>query len=200
MNTHTKPSRPAFLTNPFYTIAGWKALAWGLLGMAVATAGSMAAHLHYHGLMHYGSAPNDAWWCYTAEHLVVWLVPAAIFYVAGLLLSPSRIRLIDVLGTTAFAQIPFAVMNLFYLPEQVQTFIALTPEELAGKISQESYWLPIVGWLTPSLLFLAVVLCWLAVALKTSCNLRGWRLLLGYAAGIIGGDMACRLIISLMYK
>lgn len=120
MNTHTKPSRPAFLANPFYTIAGWKALAWGLLGMAVATAGSMAAHLHYHGLMHYGSAPNDSWWCYTAEHLVVWLVPAAIFYVAGLLLSSSRIRLIDVLGTTAFAQIPFAVMNLF-LPARAGT-------------------------------------------------------------------------------
>lgn len=196
MNTHTKPSRPAFLANPFYTIAGWKALAWGLLGMAVATAGSMAAHLHYHGLMHYGSAPNDSWWCYTAEHLVVWLVPAAIFYVAGLLLSPSHIRLVDVFGTTAFAQIPFAVMNLFYLPQQVQVFIAFSPEQLAERVSQENGWLPIIGWLLPSIIFLCLVLCWLVMALKTSCNLHGWRLLAGYVAGVIGGDIICRLIIS----
>ena len=168
--------------------------------MAVATIVSMTAHLHYHGLMHYGSAPNDAWWCYVAEHLVVWLVPSSIFYLSGLLLSPSRIRLIDVFGTTAFAQIPFAVMSLFYLPRQVRTFLALTPEQLIGEMTQNSSWLPVMGWLVPSILFLALVLCWLVVALKTSCNLRGWRLLLGYVAGVIGGDLVCRYIITFLYE
>lgn len=200
MNRPQNNTRPSFFTNPFYTIAGGKALTWGLLGMAVATIVSMTAHLHYHGLMHYGSAPNDAWWCYVAEHLVVWLVPSSIFYLSGLLLSPSRIRLIDVFGTTAFAQIPFAVMSLFYLPRQVQTFLALTPEQLIGEMTQNSSWLPVMGWLVPSILFLALVLCWLVVALKTSCNLRGWRLLLGYIAGVIGGDIVCRYIITFLYE
>lgn len=200
MHTRANESRPAFLANPFYTLAGGKALAWGLLGITAATLLSMATHLHYHGLMHYGPAPNDAWWCHAAEHLVVWLVPAAIFYITGLMLSTSRIRLIDVLGTTAFAQIPFAGMNLFYLPRQVQTFLTHSPEQLIGEISQNSSWLPVMGWLVPSMLFLALVLCWLVVALKTSCNLRGWKLLVGYAAGVIGGDIACRCIIAYLYE
>lgn len=42
--------------NQFIQIAGMWALVWGSVG----------------GLIR--SGPNPAWWCYAAEHLIVWLL------------------------------------------------------------------------------------------------------------------------------
>lgn len=77
------------LINPFERIAGLEALLWGLAGMVVSTALSFYSGWHYHGLLHFGPAPNPAWWCYAVEHLAVWLIPAVMFYLGGLLLSRS---------------------------------------------------------------------------------------------------------------
>ena len=93
------------LINPFERIAGLEALLWGLAGMVVSTALSFYSGWHYHGLLHFGPAPNPAWWCYAVEHLAVWLIPAVMFYLGGLLLSRSRIRMVDVLGTVVFRTI-----------------------------------------------------------------------------------------------
>ena len=101
------------LLNPFERTAGYAALVWGFIGIIIATLLSYLTGWHYHGLLHFGWAPNPAWWCFAVEHLVVWLIPAILFYIGGLLVSRSRIRLVDVLGTVAFAQIPFIIMNLF---------------------------------------------------------------------------------------
>ena len=98
--------------NPFIWIAGMPALLWGVLGLVASTLLSWASGYHYHGLLHFGPAPNPAWWCYLAEHLIVWLVPALIFYLGGVVLSRSRIRIVDVFGTVLFAQIPLIGMNL----------------------------------------------------------------------------------------
>lgn len=65
--------------NPFIQIAGARALAWGALGLLVSTVICYYAGYHYHGLLHFGPAPNPAWWCYAAEHLIVWLIPALLF-------------------------------------------------------------------------------------------------------------------------
>ena len=67
-----------FLVNPFEWIAGGQALGWGLLGMVVSTVICYLSGWHYHGLLHFGPAPNPAWWCYAVEHLVVWIVLAKI--------------------------------------------------------------------------------------------------------------------------
>ena len=69
--------------NPFIQIAGARALAWGALGLLVSTVICYYAGYHYHGLLHFGPAPNPAWWCYAAEHLIVWLIPALLFYLGG---------------------------------------------------------------------------------------------------------------------
>lgn len=103
------------IVNPFIRIAGGQALIWGFLGLIVSTLLCWISGYHYHGLLHFGPAPNPAWWCYLAEHLIVWLIPALLFYLGGLFLSHSRIRVIDVLGTVLFAQLPLLGMNLISL-------------------------------------------------------------------------------------
>lgn len=52
------------LFNPFERVAGYRSLLWGIAGMIIATLLSIMADIHYHGLLHFGPAPNPAWWCF----------------------------------------------------------------------------------------------------------------------------------------
>lgn len=125
------------IVNPFIRIAGMKALGWGVLGLAVSTWICWISGYHYHGLLHFGPAPNPAWWCYLAEHLIVWLIPALQFFLGGVFLSHSHIRIVDVLGTVLFAQLPLLVMNLISLlpPMRMlsQMDMNMSPEKLLAQ-------------------------------------------------------------------
>ena len=188
-----------WLLRPFEKIAGWPALSWGVTGMAVSTVLSYYSGYHYHGLMHFGPAPNDAWWVYAVEHLVVWLVPALLFWLGGLILSGSRIRPIDVFGTVAFAQLPLLGMNAFnFLPamQRLKAFDINLPviETMEMDRFASDLFLMMLGFI-----FFVWMLIWMFNALKVSCNLKGGKLWAVYLVSIIGGDILCRIIISSFY-
>ena len=187
------------IVNPFIRIAGGQALIWGFLGLIVSTLLCWISGYHYHGLLHFGPAPNPAWWCYLAEHLIVWLIPALLFYLGGLFLSHSRIRVIDVLGTVLFAQLPLLGMNLISLWPAMrmmsQMNMNMSPEEM---LAQPYFILAMILTLL-GLPFLILTLIWMFNALKVSCNLKQWKLWTVALIGIIGGDVLCRLLIAWLY-
>ena len=187
------------IVNPFIRIAGGQALIWGFLGLIVSTLLCWISGYHYHGLLHFGPAPNPAWWCYLAEHLIVWLIPALLFYLGGLFLSHSRIRVIDVLGTVLFAQLPLLGMNLISLLPAMrmmsQMNMNMSPEEM---LAQPYFTLAMILTLL-GLPFLILTLIWMFNALKVSCNLKQWKLWTVALIGIIGGDVLCRFLIGWLY-
>ena len=187
------------IVNTFIRIAGGQALIWGFLGLIVSTLLCWISGYHYHGLLHFGPAPNPAWWCYLAEHLIVWLIPALLFYLGGLFLSHSRIRVIDVLGTVLFAQLPLLGMNLISLLPAMrmmsQMNMNMSPEEM---LAQPYFVLAMILTLL-GLPFLILTLIWMFNALKVSCNLKQWKLWTVALIGIIGGDVLCRLLIEWLY-
>lgn len=187
------------IVNPFIRIAGGQALIWGFLGLIVSTLLCWISGYHYHGLLHFGPAPNPAWWCYLAEHLIVWLIPALLFYLGGLFLSHSRIRVIDVLGTVLFAQLPLFGMNLISLLPAMrmmsQMNMNMSPEEM---LAQPYFILAMILTLL-GLPFLILTLIWMFNALKVSCNLKQWKLWMVALIGIIGGDVLCRVLIGWLY-
>lgn len=145
------------------------------------------------------TGPNPAWWCYLAEHLIVWLIPALLFYLGGLFLSHSRIRVIDVLGTVLFAQLPLLGMNLISLLPAMrmmsQMNMNMSPEEM---LAQPYFILAMILTLL-GLPFLILTLIWMFNALKVSCNLKQWKLWTVALIGIIGGDVLCRFLIGWLY-
>ena len=187
------------IVNPFIRIAGGQALIWGFLGLIVSTLLCWISGYHYHGLLHFGPAPNPAWWCYLAEHLIVWLIPALLFYLGGLFLSHSRIRVIDVLGTVLFAQLPLLGMNLISLLPAMrmmsQMNMNMSPEEM---LAQPYFILAMILTLL-GLPFLILTLIWMFNTLKVSCNLKQWKLWTVALIGIIGGDVLCRFLIGWLY-
>ncbi len=187
------------VVNPFIRIAGMQALLWGVVGLVVSTLLSGLSGYHYHGLLHFGPAPNSAWWCFVTEHLIVWLVPATLFYIAGKVLSNSQIRMIDVYGTVLFAQLPLIVMNLIYLLPPMQAIAQLdstmTPTEILA--IPNLHWAIFLSLL--GLPFILFSLVWMFQALKVSCNLKQGRLWIVAIIGIFGGDALCRFLIGLLY-
>ena len=187
------------IVNPFILISVGHALILGLLGVKVSTLLCWISGYHYHGLLHFGPAPNPAWWCYLAEHLIVWLIPALLFYLGGLFLSHSRIRVIDVLGTVLFAQLPLLGMNLISLLPAMrmmsQMNMNMSPEEM---LAQPYFILAMILTLL-GLPFLILTLIWMFNALKVSCNLKQWKLWTVALIGIIGGDVLCRFLIGWLY-
>ena len=196
-----------FLLNPFERIAGFQALSWGFLGLVLSIGLAYFTDYHYHGLLHYGSAPNPAWWCFMAEHFIVWLIPALLFYIGGMLLSRSRIRALDVFGTVLFAQIPLLFTNLIaFLPFYKQMSAIDPTGPLQEQIAQASelmlqpgFWLGL--WLS---LVAFVFVIWMGYlmfkALAVSCNLKGTKLAILFCIGFFGGDFICRIIINLLYS
>lgn len=185
--------------NPFIWIAGVPALLWGAVGLVVSTLLSWASGYHYHGLLHFGPAPNPAWWCYLAEHLIVWLVPASLFYVGGRMLSRSRIRAIDVFGTVLFAQLPLIAMNLIYMLPPMKMLVRLDPTMPPQELLAQPGLITAVILSLFGLPFWVATVVWMFNALKISCNLKGGRLWTVALVGIIGGDVLCRMLIRLFY-
>jgi len=187
------------LLNPFERIAGWQALASGIVGLIISTFISYYSNYHYHGLLHFGPAPNDALWCFAAEHLVVWIIPATIFMIGGLILSKSRVRIIDVFGTIVFAQIPLIFMNAFALLPPMQRMTQIDVNTPPLELMQNPDFILGTCISLIGLVFLIWTLIWMFKALKISCNLKGSKLVILYCIGIFGGDILCRLIISTFY-
>ena len=187
------------IVNPFIRIAGGQALIWGFLGLIVSTLLCWISGYHYHGLLHFGPAPNPAWWCYLAEHLIVWLIPALLFYLGGLFLSHSRIRVIDVLGTVLFAQLPLLGMNLISLLPAMLMMSQMNMNMSHEEMLAQPYFILAMILTLLGLPFLILTLIWMFNALKVSCNLKQWKLWTVALIGIIGGDVLCRFLIGWLY-
>jgi hypothetical protein len=182
--------------NPFERIAGWEALGWGVAGLAVAAILSYHAGLHYHGLLHYGQGIDDAFWRFVAEHAVVWLIPALLFYAGGFIFSKSKIRIADVFGTVAFAQLPFILMNLFYFLPPLQKMLEMDIENMPPlQLMEQPGFLLAMCLTLVSLVFVVWSLVWMFNALKVSCNLKGYRLGILYTLAIICSDVLTRIML-----
>ena len=182
--------------NPFQRIAGWQALAWGMAGLLLSTVLSYLASYHYNGLLQFGAPRASSFWVYLGEHLVVWLVPALLFWVFGLIFSQSRIRMIDVLGTVLFAQLPLLAGNVIAFTPPMQQLLHTDLSQSPLELLEQPWMVGVSALGILTMFFMIWMLIWMFQALKTSCNLKGARLWIAYLVGVLGGDILTRIIIS----
>ncbi len=193
--------QPVWL-NPFYRISDYKALVWGVLGILLSTALCYLGKCHFHGLLHVGGAPNQAWWCFVAEHLIIWLVPAVAIYLLAIFCSKSHVRPIDVLGTISFAQIPLVFLSAIMLMPAMQEMNAMTTPDIAelqAIISDPDFVTTMIITGVGSILLLSWTLVWMFKATAVACNLKGGRLWAVYLIGVLGGEVVVRYLIGLCY-
>ncbi len=87
--------------NPFGYLSLRKTLCWGIAALIITSIFVWQTGLRLSSLTQVNFA-GDALWMATARQVVVWLLFAVVLYIAGVLLSPSKIRFWDVAADNLF--------------------------------------------------------------------------------------------------
>ena len=156
--------------NPFRVIAGGKALMWGLLFIASAIALLWCSGCVQNGYLHFGLLPDGGrLWQVAVLQITYWLLPALLLYSCGVAMSKSKIRIIDMLGTTAFAQL-LVIPMVAVLPLVDVEHILTIPLYLLTLLAL---------W---ELACLVVFLLWNYSAFAVSCNVGGAKAVVAFVA------------------
>ncbi len=170
-----------YLVNPFTRIAGLKSLIAGLTGLLLVSWLSYQTGTHQNGLSNIDFAKDADFVFYLIEHLAGWISVSIFLFISGLILSKTKIRLLDVLGTSSFARIPLVIVPLVRLIPSLRSFVFLSWEMY---LVSAIYLLSAV-W-TIALLF---------NGFKISCNLKKERLIVSFIVSLILSEAATKLLI-----
>ncbi|MBP3424772.1 MAG: hypothetical protein J6K57_07020 [Alistipes sp.] len=170
------------LFNPFRYIAGAKALIFGLVFIVASTLLLYSGGFIQDSYIHIGMAKASLWYV-GAMQIVWWLLPALLLYLCGVLLSKSKIRIIDILGTTAFAQLILLLMIApMLLPVVMNNMLESVAALQSGVTPQTASLIPIMIYSIWSLICLVVFYIWNYNAFAVSCNVSGWKAIVAFIA------------------
>lgn len=189
--------------NPFEKIAGLKSLLWGLLAILFASVVGYFSNTHFDGILNVHSGLKSSWLAHFSEPIISWLCISVWFYFWSIILSPSKIRAIDIFGTQAYAFIPMvptSFSGFFKFVERLaEKFIGIDPKTITPDMLpvNEIVWASVLG------LFIMFFVVWSAIwmynGFKISSNLKNARLLPVYIVGLIFGMFVPKYIFSLIF-
>ena len=170
------------LFNPFRYIAGVKALIFGLVFIVASTLLLYSGGFIQDSYIHIGMADAPLWHVATM-HFIWWLLPALLLYLCGLALSKSKIRIIDILGTTAFAQLILLLMIApMLLPVVMNNMLESVASLQTGAVPDMAEFTPMIIYSIWSLICLVVFYIWNYNAFAVSCNVSGWKAIAAFIA------------------
>jgi len=183
------------LFNPFRKIAGGKALG---LGLAIIGISSIVAHYsnaHFDGVLDVHGGSSAPIYVFFLEGLLSWYIAFIFLYITGLIISKSKIRAIDVAGTTALSRYPFFFIAflLIGMPD-IDLDIALEGNSISADLSL----LVII-----SVLLTACIVWYMALlfnAFSISCNIKGTRAVWSFIAAIIVAETVSKIIFYHFYQ
>lgn len=170
------------LFNPFRYIAGAKALIFGLVFIVASTLLLYSGGFIQDSYIHIGMAEASFLEVLGAQ-TIWWIVPAALLYLCGLLLSKSKIRIIDILGTTAFAQLILLLMIApMLLPVVMNNMLESVASLQTGAVPDMAEFTPMIIYSIWSLIYLMLFYIWNYNAFAVSCNVSGWKAIVAFIA------------------
>lgn len=170
------------LFNPFRYIAGTKALVMGYLFIVASALMLYSGNLIQDSYIHIGMAEASFLEVLGAQ-TIWWIVPAVLLYLCGMALSKSKIRIIDILGTTAFAQIIMLMMIApMLLPVVMNNMLESVAALQSGAILEPASLMPMMIYSIWSLICLILFYIWNYNAFAVSCNVSGWKAIAAFIA------------------
>ncbi len=172
------------LYNPFIIIAGLKSLIIGFAGLLLTSFLAFKTGTHFNGLLNIDFAKDSELWVYSLENISHWIISSIIFYSAGSLLSNSRIRIIDILGTVLFSRLPLFITPLIRIIPFFQSFMV---HSLAMYV--------LIGIYIISVIWTIILL---VSAFKVSCNLKGEKLIISFIVSMILAEGLTKLLLFIL--
>lgn len=185
-----------WLFNPFYYLAGVKALIIGILVLVLTGIFAFWGEIRFDGLLDFHMAlPPVPLWINLTEQLLSWLLLGNILLLAGKIISKSRPRGIDVFGTQALARLPYLFVSLTTLAPGPPKF---AHELVAGRVSLSKFSVDMAAFLLV-VVFGLVMLIWMIVlmyrAFTVSCNVSGKITIAIFIVALISGEIISKVIL-----
>jgi len=181
MNLNSNPQNrwtpKTMLFNPFYRIAGAKALGIGLAGILVAGWIGALSHTHFDGVfdLHTGVSymPPAV---FLSEGMIDWLCLSLALLVVGKIVSKTAFRTIDLLGTQALARWPAILTGLTTLPPALHRFSQLVVKQITQPGAKTDYNTADMVVVFAAVIAMIALTCWMIGLMyksySVSCNLR----------------------------
>ena len=189
LHTRTTSAWHLWLFNPFHFLAGGQALAWGLVCIALTAYLGGIFDFRFTGVISFQRTAPAPLWHAIAQGLMAWVIPSALLYIGGRLISRSRVRPIDVFGTQALARVPGLLIALIVVSSP---FRDLTTSLITQGISHLS--IAQLAILSSVGIVLILLLVWMVLlmyrAFAVSCNVAGGRAIAVFIAAIALGEVA----------
>lgn len=176
----------SWFVNPFIYVAGLKALIIGVILMLASVAIGFINRAHFDGVLDLHIGLEAPAYVFLIEVLVDWVSISVVLFIMGSILSKSKIRWIDVVGTQALARWPMLILVLLLFVPGFETL-------RTGTISISLIIFGIV-----SLLVIIWVVTLMFNAYKISCNLKGSKLIVSFVGGLISAEVISKVVIVKM--
>ena len=159
------------LINPFERIAGWQALALGVVVMALTVVIGQMNHVALIGSLYVCAGVTDSLSAVFFMQAVDFFVLFLMMWLAGLCFSKSKIRAIDVAGTMSVARAPLLLLTICcFLP-----VVPGNPVEMLRLLLFGILCLPFLIW----------VIVLMYNAFTVSCHLKGTRAAVSFTGALI---------------
>ncbi len=196
MNTPYKTA--TLLFNPFYYLAGIKALALGLGVIFLAAVVGFWGNAHFDGVLDTHVGASAPVWVFFAEGVVDWLCLAVALWLAGKIISRTAFRAVDVLGTQALARWPTLLVSVIVLPKAFQRFGA----QLMAMLQQGKLQINFSDALVFGIVALAMIplMCWTVYLMyksfSVSCNVAGGKAIGTFIAALLIAEIASKTLLA----
>lgn len=179
-----------WFTQPFVYRAGLQIGIIGFIIMMVTAAIAAASRTHFDGIIDAHVGRHAPLWIYPAESLLNWLCTFLLFFLAGVLLSKSKVRWADMAGTMAYARLPmlFVAIIGFMIqqPPEHHDLAAVSLKTLAA------------GFIM--LLFSVWMIVLMYQAFRISANIKGSRAIAGFIFTLIVAEVLSKYLFSILYS
>lgn len=171
-----------WLTNPFHFLGGQKLLAIGIAVLLLHIPIGYLFGARFDGAIDMHITGDVSMLQVFVDVLIAWLSLAISFYLSATLFK-APIRFVDIAGATALARVPLllsVIPGFIFAPEaeSLEEILAIEGSELCLLVAGSLVILGLMIW------FFIV----LFNAYKINSNLKGWKLGVGFVAGVIAAE------------
>ncbi len=192
-----------WLFNPFRFVAGFRALALGLVIILLSAFVGSFGNTHFDGVLDVHTGFGAPLWFFFAEGLIDWICMVIPLFFFGLIVSRSSFRMIDVFGTQALARWPYLITSVVMLPEANQRFGIYLMSQFASTTASGTVDYTDMLIFIFAMVVVVIMAVWMVAlmyrAYAVSCNIKGARAIITFIVSLIGAEVLSKFaILSLL--
>jgi hypothetical protein len=190
-----------YFWNPFYKLAGWKALIPGLIALAFLGLFGGYFDAHFDGVIDMHVAKEVTYGIAFLENIINWLVLVVVWGIAAIILNGYRFRSIDLIGIMGFVRIPYIVLPplayLFSIKDIIDNITAMAFDQSEFSLEPLASF-GFVAFVILSLALIILSVIWMYNGFKLLSNSKGVRLNVTFIIGLIICELLSKVIIGII--